>query len=142
MSWAELRRRLPSWQAAFIAAFVTLQVIGPMHYYCVRQDKHDERFAWRMFSPMRMLDCGSSGRQDGGHVEFTVDGAPVALGKIFHEGWITIARRGRIAVIEAMGQRLCELHPGKEVKVDLVCVEVDGRREQRGGFDLCKVPEI
>jgi hypothetical protein len=50
--------------------------------------------------------------------------------------------RGRVQVIEAMGQRLCELNPGKVVKVDLLCVEIDGRREQRGGFDLCKVPEL
>jgi hypothetical protein len=41
----------------FIIAFLAVQLLLPLHYYLVRHDPHDERFAWRMFSPMRMADC-------------------------------------------------------------------------------------
>ncbi|MCB9560496.1 MAG: hypothetical protein H6708_08800 [Kofleriaceae bacterium] len=130
-----LLRWLPGggWRGAVIVAFVALQALAPLDYYCVRRDKHDERFAWRMFSPTRMLTCQPT---------FTVDDQPVDLAGTFHEAWIQIARRGRLVVLEAMGQRLCKLNPGKRVVVDLRCRTVDGRVEQRGGFDLCSVPEI
>lgn len=130
--WMPLR----SWRGPFIAVFVALQIFGPMHYYCGRRDKHDERFAWRMFSPMRMLDCGGRAGMKG-HVRFTIDDRPAPLGAVFHEAWIEIANRGRIGVLERMGQRLCTLNPGKAVKVDLLCIDLDGQREERGGFNLC-----
>ena len=38
------------WRGWLIIAFVTVQVLAPLHYYFLRDDRHDERFAWRMFS--------------------------------------------------------------------------------------------
>ena len=117
----------------FIGAWLLVQVIGPTQYYACRRDKHDERFAWRMFSPTRMLTCDPT---------FEVDGQPVSLAQHFHEGWIEIARRGRFVVLEAMGARLCKENPGKEVRLDLSCRTVDNQPEHWGGSDLCKFPRL
>lgn len=121
------------WQGVVILAFVTLQLLAPLHYYTVRQDRHDERFAWRMFSSTRMMEC---------EVAFRVDRQPVRLAQTFHEAWIEIARRGRLVVLEAMGARLCRDHPGSEVILDLRCLTVDQKRESWGGSDLCKFGDL
>jgi len=110
-----------------------VQVLAPLQYYACRRDQNDERFAWRMFSPTRMLACEPS---------FLVDNQPAQLYATFHEAWIEIARRGRFAVLEAMGARLCKQHAGSEVRLDLKCRTVDGRIETWGGSDLCKFPEL
>jgi hypothetical protein len=122
-----------SWRHGFIAVFLAVQVLAPLQYYACRRDRNDERFAWRMFSPTRMLSCDPS---------FLVDNQPAQLYATFHEAWIEIARRGRFAVLEAMGARLCKEHPGSEVRLDLKCRAVDGKVETWGGSDLCKFPEL
>lgn len=122
-----------SWRHGFIAVFLAVQVLAPLHYYLLRKDGNDERFAWRMFSPTRMLSCDPT---------FLVDNRPAQLYATFHEAWIEIAKRGRFAVLEAMGARLCEQHAGSEVRLDLKCRGVDRKIETWGGSDLCKFPEL
>lgn len=117
----------------FVAIFVAVQAIAPLHYYTVRRDPHDERFAWRMFSPTRMLTC---------EPVFRVDGQPARLYAEFHEAWIELGKRGRLAVLEAMAQRLCDEHPGAEVILDMTCRPIAGEIERWGGSDLCQFPEL
>jgi len=121
------------WRGWLIVVFVAIQVLAPLHYYLVRDDKKDERWAWRMFSPTRMLSCDAT---------FLVDNQPAQLHATFHEAWIEIARRGRFAVLEAMGARLCRDHPGAEVRLDLRCRTLDQKVESWGGSDLCRFPEL
>ena len=123
----------PAWPHAFIAGFVAVQLLVPLHYYALRRDDHDERFAWRMFSSTRMLTCA---------VELRVDDRPVELTAQFHDAWVAIARRGRRAVIEAMAARLCRRHPGAAVTAFLTCTPVRGAPYAVGGFDLCTIPEL
>src|ERR1051325_5081922 len=92
-----------TWRGRFILAFFTIQLLAPLHYYLVRRDPHDERYAWRMFSPMRMAQCKA---------DLSVDGQPVNLYSKFHEAWIEIAQRGRFVVIEEMAAKLCEQNQG------------------------------
>lgn len=120
-----------SWQGLVILFVVASQLLLPLHYYTVRRDPHDERFAWRMFSPMRMTRCTP---------KFTIDGAPVVLAREFHEAWIETARRGRFVVIEKMGARLCEKNPGAAVHVVVECQYVGREPQTWGGYDMCKVP--
>lgn len=128
------RALLPrGWPGGFVAAFLALQLALPLEYYACRDDAHDERFAWRMFSPERMVQCAPT---------FLVGGERARLDRTFHEAWIELARRGRLAVLEAMGARLCEEHPGKDVRLDLRCKTIEGRVETWGGSDLCKFPEL
>lgn len=130
---AHLKALLATWRGRFILVFVLAQLLLPLHYYVGRRDPHDERFAWRMFSPMRMAKCKP---------EITIDGAPVALASQFHEAWIEIAERGRFVVLEAMGAKLCHDHPGSDVEVSLDCTYLDRPAATFGGYDICKVPRL
>jgi hypothetical protein len=117
----------------FIGVWLAVQLIVPIGYYAWRKDKNDERFAWRMFSPTRMMTCSP---------QFSVDGKPLELGTLFHEGWVEIAKRGRFSVLEAMGAKLCAQHKGAAVVLDLQCKTVDNKTESWGGSDLCKFPHL
>ena len=128
-----LGRWLTRWPGWFIAAFVTVQLALPLHYYLLRRDAHDERFAWRMFSPTRMVRC---------ELTMTVDDQPVNLGREFHEAWLALAARGRRTVIEAMGQRLCRQHRGSVVVARAACTPLRGEPYPLGGFDLCTIPDL
>ena len=118
-----------TWRGRFILAFFAIQLLAPLHYYLVRRDPHDERYAWRMFSPMRMAQCKP---------QMSVDGTPVALYGTFHEAWVEVAQRGRFVVIEEMAAKLCEQNPGKTVEVTLDCTYLDRPAARYGGKDMCK----
>jgi hypothetical protein len=127
------RALLRTWRGRFILVFVTAQLLLPLHYYLGRRDPHDERFAWRMFSPMRMAQCSP---------RVLLDGKPLDLRTEFHEAWVETAARGRFVVIEAMGRALCERHPGSAVTVSVDCTYLDRPPAQYGGYDICHVPEL
>ena len=123
---------LGTWQGWLILVVVVSQLLIPLHYYTARRDRHDERFAWRMFSPIRMTSCS---------IRATLDGAPLVLEREFHEAWLALARRGRAVVIEEMGARLCAKYPQKPVVFRIDCQYVGQPSEGLGGaFDICKVP--
>ena len=122
-----------SWQGIVIVVIVGSQLLLPLHYYTVRRDIHDERFAWRMFSPMRMTTCAPA---------FFVDARPVDLYATVHDAWIEIAKRGRFVVIEAMGAELCAKHSGAAVRVSLTCTYLDRPPHEYGGFNLCTAPRL
>lgn len=124
---------LATWRGRLIVAVVLSQLLIPLAYYSHR-DPHDERFAWRMFSPMRMAQCAPDMRVDGKRFE---------LGNEFHEAWIEIAKRGRFRVLEQMAKRLCTKNPGAEVTLRLSCQYL-GQREPvvYGGFNMCVADEI
>jgi hypothetical protein len=130
---AHLVALLRTWRGRFILVFVASQLLLPLHYYAGRRDPHDERFAWRMFSPMRMTKCVPT---------MTIDGARVALASQFHEAWLELADRGRFVVVEAMGAKLCHDHPGADVEVVLDCTYLDRPAASFGHYDMCQVPRL
>ena len=75
----------------------------PLHYYVARRDPHDERFAWRMFSPMRMTKCTARRSPS--------TSSPSSSDAKFHEAWLEIAQRGRFVVIEAMAREAVQREP-------------------------------
>ena len=127
------RALLRRWQGWVILGVLSTQLLIPLHYYIGHRDPHDERFAWRMFSPMRMTQCVP---------HFFKGDSEVALDAEFHEAWTEIAKRGRFEVIEAMGARLCAKYSGAEIRVDLACTYLDRPDHSYGGFDLCKIPQL
>jgi len=129
----KLSALMSTWQGRFIAVFVIAQLLLPLHYYLARKDPHDERFAWRMFSPMRMARCVPS---------VAIDDRPVNLGSEFHEAWLEIAARGRFSVLEAMGAALCAKHPKAEVRLSIQCTYLDREPQSYGGYDMCTVPYL
>lgn len=120
-----------SWRGRFILVVLLAQLLLPLHYYWQRRDPHDERFAWRMFSPMRMVQCTP---------QVQLDGAPYPLAATFHDAWLALARRGRFAVVEQMGAYLCARHPKSEVVVSLACAYQDAPARTWGGYNICRVP--
>lgn len=125
----------PKRALVFIHLYLAVQIALPLTYYNLRRDKYDERFAWRMFSAERMVQCR--------HV-FRVDGKPVRLGSRLHEAWLTLASRGRREVLEAIAARLCAGDPGKPVTLELTCKTADKKIEQpsAGLWDLCQKGHI
>ena len=103
----------------FILAFVIIQLCIPLHYYLLRKDENDERFAWRMFSPIHMRQC---------RTKLLLDDQLVVLPRKFHQAWIRIANRGRMHVINQMASKLCAENPGKSVRISVVCRAANGRQ--------------
>jgi hypothetical protein len=128
LAW--LRRR---WRLVFIVAWLAVQLALPLLYYVSRRDPHDERFAWRMFSPMRMIQCDP---------QFVLDDKPIDLKTEFHEGWIDLAKRARFSILEAMGARLCAEHPGKRIELQMTCAPLGGAVEKWPGYDICTVTDL
>ena len=115
-----------------IAAFVATLILTPLSYYTIRGDRYDERWAWRMFSPERMVSCST----------VFATGEPskrVSLPHTFHKTWIKLAERGRRSVIDAMAEKLCADHPGEPVRLRLSCKMIDGQTEilDDATTDLC-----
>jgi len=127
------RELIATGRGRLILAFVAIQLVLPVRYYACNRDPHDERFAWRMFSPIRMARCTPT---------FALDGKPVALGNEFHEAWLEIAGRGRLAVVEAMGAKLCAKHAGAKVSAQLSCSYVEAPARAFASDDLCTHPVL
>ncbi len=125
---------LSTWRGRLIALVVVSQLLLPLHYYFGRRDPHDERFAWRMFSPMRMAQCSP---------EVRIDGKRFELSSEFHEAWLETARRGRFRVLEQMTARLCKKNPSSEVVLRLSCQYLGQKQPVvYGGFNMCLSDEI
>ena len=107
---------LATWRGRLIAIVVVAQLLLPLRYYACSRDPHDERFAWRMFSPVMMTRCRPT-VVDRGHT--------VALAREFHEAWLELVQRGRFAVVEAMAAELCRRRAGAAVSVTLDCTYID-----------------
>ena len=132
---------------AFIHVFLVLQLAAPLSYYTCRRDQNDERFAWRMFSPVRMLRCSTK-------LMVGEERKPVRLGGVFHEAWLTVASRGRREVITSMAEELCargrdgeipghEATQSPEVRAEVICRTVDDKEERVGGsWNLCEVGDL
>ena len=82
---------------------------------------------------MRMARCT---------IAFDRDGAPMPLGREFHEAWLELAARGRFEVVEAMGAALCRRYPDTRIEARLDCTYLGGDRKSYGGYDICTVPEL
>jgi hypothetical protein len=124
-----LRALAATWRGRFIFAFVALQLALPLHYYTLNRDPHDERFAWRMFSPMRMTRC---------KLAVQIDGTPLSLGTTFHEAWLEMAERGRQVVIDAMASKLCAERAGARVAVTMSCSYLDRPPHSVVTEDACR----
>lgn len=105
--------RLLNTRSALAVSFLLIQVILPVTYYA--SDRvYDERFAWRMFSSVRMARCEFNlYRNDGNGLE------PLPLAKTYHVVWLNLAKRARTDVIEALIARECRLH--SDIRAELNC---------------------
>lgn len=124
-------------RSALVIAWLAAQLAIPLGYY-VDPDPMDERFAWRMFSPVRMVRCSV-------RVEEAPDGVrrPVRLSQELHTVWINLLKRGRPAVVQQLARQRCGAMDARgeqpALYVDLACVLPDGEvhRPVPPDRDLC-----
>jgi len=103
-----------------IAAFLAFQLLMPLTYY-FRDNPYDERFAWRMFSAVRMYQCNVQMRE--GSSDSMV---PVRLGRIVHQAWINHLRRNRDSVALRLLEQRCEIASPNRVEIQTQCQDATG----------------
>lgn len=97
---------------AFLLVFLAVQLGAPLGYYLAPERSLDERFAWRMFSSLRAVDCVPRG---------AIGGRPVAWERELHGGWVALLRRGRPSVAAAVVDHFARRHPGESIELALDC---------------------
>jgi hypothetical protein len=127
----------PPARDVFLVVYLLLQVALPARYYLrvatAPADAvgvgYDERFAWRMFSPIRMLRCDTDYRAGGEEVKLSAE---------VHSAWTTLLQRGRPDVVDAVSAQLCEKHGGP-VTLKMRCRELGGGvvTVHDGSADVC-----
>lgn len=107
-----------------IAIILVSQLVLPVSYY-VSDRTFDERFAWRMFSPIRVTNCSVSWFEGPGGV-----GTPIRPGTEIAAPWISLMRRAREPVIVAYARYRCDRMRGREahpvLRARIVCNHPDG----------------
>lgn len=108
---------------AFIAAAVFYQIATPLSYY-LGDEPFEERFAWRMFSPLQLRSCefsvferigpGSAGRQ------------PISFDSIVEGWWIDGLERNRPRIVRAVLNRACDVQEVQNVHYEHRCAALDG----------------
>ena len=105
--------------------WLAYHLLVPLRYYALPDhDVYDERFAWRMFSAVRVQRCEVS-------VHETVLGQrrAVNLERILPMPWVALVERNRPAVQRGMLEFLCERPTAPSgVEVESRCVEPSGER--------------
>lgn len=103
-----------------IGAWLALQIALPASYY-LGEDPFDERFAWRMFSPVRIAGCSVELFDASDGVE-----RPLNLQRDLHVVWINLLKRARMSVIESYARKVCEERAaeGKSpvLRADITCM--------------------
>lgn len=95
---------------------MALQVAIPASYYFVRNDRDDERFAWRMFSTVRLTRCEVSAFDVSARERSRVE-----LTHALHASWIRSLERGRARVIDRYLTTRCQLAGVTEAVVERRC---------------------
>lgn len=108
----------------FIALFVASQLAMPMSYYAGDRT-FDERFAWRMFSPIRVTSCDVRWYEGATRTRvqpYSEIGAP----------WVSLMARARESVIVAYARHRCAQMRGRHeqpaLRVHVACDHPDGQR--------------
>ena len=105
----------------FLLVILAIQLIVPPLYY-LRDDPYDERFAWRMFSGIRMERCRVAA------LETREREAAIPLREELHVAWINHLRRNRRPVVERFLRARCERDDVQTARVVNECVAADRTR--------------
>ncbi|MDB4986838.1 MAG: hypothetical protein JWN04_2016 [Myxococcaceae bacterium] len=108
---------------AWLWLLVALQIAIPSSYYLMRDDADDERFAWRMFSTVRLQRCEVDAYQT--HSDGVL--RPVDVPHTLHASWIRSLERGRAHVIEQFLALRCRQPGVTASSLDRRCKSASGR---------------
>lgn len=111
------------WRYLLLAAFLVAQTLIPLHYY-LGDHPWDERFAWRMYSSVRVSQCRiQSFETRAGQREQT------RISEHIHVAYASNIQRNRPRVAEAYLRWRCESDPSLEqAEVYNTCVDARGER--------------
>ena len=102
---------------AIALCIVGVQIWLPASYY-LGDEVYDERFAWRMFSAVRMTRC------DFNLFDASSDTLQrIPLNKSNHVVWSNLAKRGRLSVIQGLVDTACRTRT--DVRAGLSCTVPD-----------------
>lgn len=110
-----------AWSSLFIAGFLAFQIALPLAYY-LGEDRFDERFAWRMFSSVRLTECEMRARESEEAGEFDRFYAH----RDIQVAWVRLIERNRDRVVRAYLRRRCNQQPVERVEVRTTCRAPDG----------------
>lgn len=98
-----------------IAAFLLLQLTLPLSYY-LGDERLDERFAWRMFSPVRTVTCSAALYDESGGRK-----KKLQLLREVHVAWKRLLERGRRQILAGFARKWCAEAPGRKLTADITC---------------------
>ncbi len=135
----DARPRRRSLENAFIACFLLFMLAMPLRYYLGGRG-FDERFSWRMFSTIRMLDCKVK-------VQDVLGGAgrtrEVPLVKEVQVAWIGMLERARGLVVQKLLERRCDEAGVTLARYHLECTSPDGSTlPDVDRHMVCKIREL
>lgn len=123
---APLRARAPETTGgralviAGVLVALAIQIAIPLRYY-LGDDPFDERFAWRMFSAVRVYRCDLAAYDVNDGQQSRVD-----LGRTIHVAWVTTMRRNREGVLQRYLSWRCENNEIDGARVVNRCVTPEG----------------
>jgi hypothetical protein len=121
------------WTTALILGFLAFQLALPLSYY-LGDDRFDERFAWRMFSSIRMTDCQLMARRAAGPNQFE----EVEVYRDIQIAWANLIKRNRDEVARAYLERRCNRAESPQVELRTVCRSPDGVRTRHTWRARCE----
>lgn len=126
-------RTSPAW----LWVLVAIQVAIPASYYLGWRGEDDERFAWRMFSAVRLKRCSVEAYDaDPDLRPDTLTSARVSLSRAVHASWSRSLARGRPYVVERFLQTRCERAGVQVATLVRRCQWPSGRRVPEDHYRL------
>ncbi len=117
--------------ARWLWLLVLAQLAIPAAYY-LGGERDDERFAWRMFSAVRVQRCSVLAFA----VATSGEKTPVNLDAALHSAWIRALERGRERVIERFLGQHCARSRGTRVDLLRSCKDAARRATGRERFSI------
>ena len=91
---------------AVCVLWLLVMIAIPSRYY-QGGDRYDERFAWRMFSAVRVARCQMRLTETQGGSE-----RPIALGEVLPAPWTALLERNRVRVVDGFLRWRCDTREG------------------------------
>jgi len=107
-----------------LALFALVSIAIPLRYY-LGDDLYDERFAWRMFSRVRVQECSAEVTEDG--LALVVLGRDPSAPGILPAPWHALLQRNRPAVVHRFLLWRCDAEGARDtVRVTTRCSDTSG----------------
>ena len=143
MSW--IKKNKSKIVSIFFIIFFAIQLYLPASYY-LGDFPWDERFAWRMFSSVRSLNCTVQAWEGPIGSDCAAKQSscqPLRMSAELHMVWINLMKRGRVSVIEKFAEQRCA-NSNQGLYINLSCPQAVPPHSPvqlyHHSVDLCTIP--